>query len=89
MGLFHFHTPKPNKFSYQPRYYDERKERLEALKKKHANPKRAEIEARIRGQFKRHERKNQIFLKTGYRFMLILAVLLAITYAILKYFGWW
>ncbi len=88
MGMFS-HTPKSNKFEYTPRYYDERKERLEAMKKKYADPKRAEIEARIRGQFKRYEKKNRIFIKTGTRFMLILAVLLIITYAVLKYFGWW
>jgi len=86
MGMFS-HTPKSNKFEYTPRYYDERKERLEAMKKKYADPKRAEIEARIRGQFKRYERKNSLFMRTGFRFMLILLVLLAIVYALMKYFG--
>ncbi len=87
MGMFS-HTPKNKKFDYTPRYYDERKERLEAMKKKHENPQRAEIEERIRGQFQRHasQRKN-IFMNTGVRFMIILVLLLVITYVILQYFG--
>ena len=32
MGIFITRMPKPKQFSYQPRYYDERKERLEKIK---------------------------------------------------------
>ena len=32
MALFNFNTPKSKKFHYQPRYFDERKERLEKMK---------------------------------------------------------
>ncbi len=85
MGLFNFHLPKNNKFSYTPRYYDERKERLEKLKKEHENPDKALIEKRIRGKLKRHEKKNP-FAGTGFRFFLILAILLLITYLLLSYF---
>ena len=28
MGIFNFSVPKPRQYNYQPRYYDERKERL-------------------------------------------------------------
>ncbi len=28
MGIFNFNAPRPRQFNYQPRYYDERKERL-------------------------------------------------------------
>ncbi len=85
MGMFG-HTPKNKRFDYTPRYYDERKERLEAIKKKHENPERAEIEARIRGKLQRHatQRKNP-FMNTSVRFIIILALLLAITYFILTY----
>ena len=86
MGFFN-HTPKNRKFDYSPRYYDESKERLDAIKKKHENPERAAIEARIRGQLQRHAtRRQNIFMRTGFRFLLILAVLLVITYLILTYF---
>ena len=32
MGIFITRMPKPKQFIYQPRYYDERKERLEKIK---------------------------------------------------------
>ena len=32
MALSFFNTPKPRQFQYRPRYYDERKERLEKMK---------------------------------------------------------
>ena len=32
MALLNFNTPKPRQFHYHPRYYDERKERLEKMK---------------------------------------------------------
>lgn len=35
MRIVAFHTPKPKPFNYRPRYYDEKKERLENLKKKY------------------------------------------------------
>jgi len=85
MGMFGF-TRKAKKFEYLPRYYDERKERLEAMKQKAADPRRAEIEARIRGQFKRARRKNP-FMRVGVRFLLILLILLAIVYALAQYYG--
>ena len=85
MGLFNFHLPENNKFDYTPRYYDERKERLEKLKKEHENPQKAEIEERIRGKIKRHQRQN-IFMQTSFRFIIILAVLLVLTYLFLSYF---
>lgn len=37
-----FYVPKPRQFNYRPRFYDPRKERLEALKRKYApNPEGA------------------------------------------------
>jgi hypothetical protein len=85
MGLFNFFTPKNRRFDYTPRYYDKRKERLEAIKKKYDNPDRALIEERIRGRFQRHTRRENIFMKTSIRFIIILAVLLGITYLLFKY----
>lgn len=35
MKIIAFRTPKPKPFSYKPRYYDEKKERIEELKKKY------------------------------------------------------
>ena len=32
MAFAFFNTPKPRQFQYRPRYYDERKERLEKMK---------------------------------------------------------
>lgn len=31
MGIFNFNAPRPRQFNYQPRYYDERKERLQNM----------------------------------------------------------
>ena len=40
-----FYVPKPRQFNYRPRFYDPRKERLEALKRKYApNPEGASEE---------------------------------------------
>jgi hypothetical protein len=87
MGLFNSRLPKNNKFDYTPRYYDERKERMEAIKKKYENPERKLIEERIRGQFKRKTARGPVFSGVLLRFLLILAVLLLLTYVIFKYFG--
>jgi hypothetical protein len=39
MKITFFKTPKPKQFSYKPRYYDEKKEALENLKKKYSEQK--------------------------------------------------
>ena len=47
-----FSTPEPRQFNYTPRYYDERKERLEELYKKYGRTpegmRRAEAEAALK-----------------------------------------
>ncbi len=87
MGFFNFHLPKSNKFDYTPRYYDERKKRLEEIKKKYDNPDRKIIEERIRGQFQRKATKRPFMSGVLIRFLLILGILLVITYVIFYYMG--
>ncbi len=86
MGLFNFHLPKNNKFDYRPRYYDERKERLEEMKKKYGKDDADKMERRQRIRFERNYRRENIFMKTGIRFMIILAVLLVLVFIVAKYF---
>ncbi len=81
------YMPKNNKFGYTPRYYDERKERLDAIKKKHENPDRALIEERIRGKIRRYRGRKNPFMSIGVRFLIILAVLFALTFMLLRFFG--
>ena len=46
MALININMPKPRPFNYRPRYYDERKERLEEMKAK----ARAELAAEKKAQ---------------------------------------
>jgi hypothetical protein len=79
-------------FDYTPRYYDERKERLEKLYKKHHGDKPAESkETFVRRETfrdswyrRKHEKTNR---SARIRTMLIAGSLVAIVYKLYKYFG--
>jgi hypothetical protein len=94
MALVNFNTPKPRPFRYYPRYYDERKERLEEMKAKAkaelaAEKNRAEATgytgnlqrgflAENRANSKLYRRKLE--QRSALRFLIILIVLLGIFY---------
>jgi len=93
MGIFfNFNMPKPRQFHYSPRFYDERKERLEKMK---ANAD-AEIAAEkdragyvgLKRGFLNERRANSKLRhssfekKSALRFFIILLVLLGLVYLV-------
>ena len=88
-----FKQTKNNKFNYTPRYYDERKERLDALRKKYQNlPENSKLGelGRRRINFRDEWNTRKDFKPTGSnsgRFFMILAVLCACVYFIINHFG--
>ena len=80
-----FKLRKNKKFEYTPRYYDERKERLENMKKQHGNEKTT-AEQRMRGKFKRPTRTTMpgIFSGATLRTFIILGILVLAVYYLLK-----
>jgi len=81
-----FKLNKNKSFSYTPRYYDERKERLENLKKQYADEDQSSAEIRMRGKFKRPQRNKipGLFSGATLRTFLILGILVLIVYYLLK-----
>ena len=77
---------KNKQFSYTPRYYDERKERLENMKKTHSEKEESSAEIRMRGKFKRVQARKMPGLFSGatLRTFLILGILVLVVYYILK-----
>ncbi|WP_343485842.1 hypothetical protein [Allomuricauda sp. d1] len=87
-----FKQIKNNTFNYTPRYYDERKERLENLRKKYQNlPDNTSFaERRQRINFREEWNHRKAFKPAGNnagRFFVILAILCLIAYLAIKYFG--
>jgi len=96
MGLINFTMPKPRQFHYRPRYYDERRERLEKIKaraeaelaaeKKEAGYTGLEkgflTERRTNSKLKRKSLEKQSAL----RYIIILAALLGLLYMIMPEF---
>ncbi len=80
-----FKLQKNKKFGYTPRYYDERKERLENLKKQY-NEETTSVEARMRGKFKRPQKQSMpgLFSGASLRTFLFLGILVLIAYYLLK-----
>ena len=82
-----FKQNKNKSFSYTPRYYDERKERLEELKKQQEGVSTS-AEVRMRGKFKRTSQHSVpgFFSKATLRSFVILGFLiLAVYYFLSKY----
>ncbi len=84
-----FKPQKNKKFSYQPRYYDERKERLENLKKQYGDDSKESIEMRMRGKFRRHSSHKipGFFSKATLRTFIILGFLALAVYYLLKHYN--
>ena len=80
-----FKLRKNKSFSYTPRYYDERKERLENLKKQYGEVETT-AEQRIRGKIRRAQRQTMpgIFSGATLRTFIILGILILIVYYLLK-----
>ncbi len=81
-----FKQNKNKKFGYTPRYYDERKERLENLKKQYGDNSRDSLEMRMRGKIRRHQNTKipGIFSNATLRTFAILGILVLVVYYILK-----
>ncbi len=82
-----FFKPHKNKqFSYTPRYYNERKERLENLKKQYGEDSKEAIEMRMRGKIKRQQTNKipGLFSNATLRTFIILGILALAAYYILK-----
>ena len=85
-----FFKPKKNKkFDYQPRYYDERKERLENLKKQYGDDSKESIEMRMKGRFRRQSNHSVpgLFSKATLRTFIILGLLVLAVYYLLKHYN--
>jgi len=80
-----FKLNRNKKYNYLPRYYDEKKERLENLKKKYQGEE-VSAEHRIRGKFKRPEKQviPGLFSGATLRTFLILAILILIVIYVLR-----
>jgi len=76
---------KNKKYSYTPRYYDERKERLENLKKQQEEGE-SSAEIRMRGSFKRAGKHKipGLFSGATLRTFLILGILVLVVIYLLK-----
>lgn len=82
-----FKAHRAKQFEFKPRYYDERKERLEELKKKYDGKevRRTTLSFREKVDGKwRHERSRSVS-KSNLRLLLIIAILTFITYKIIMY----
>ncbi|NCP20894.1 MAG: hypothetical protein CO023_00455 [Flavobacteriales bacterium CG_4_9_14_0_2_um_filter_35_242] len=76
-------------FNYTPRFYNERKERLEALKKKYENEQLAPSEIKIPINFRASWKKNKVTTNSSanMRIAIIIVVLVLFAYLYLKYLG--
>ncbi len=63
MKIVFFRTPRPKRFNYPPRYYDEEKERWEQRKKELGlSDEKADFRSKLTtnwNRFKRHEKKRK------------------------------
>lgn len=77
-----FKTPKNKQFNYSPRYYDERKERLEKILNENPDSKEENYQGNnIRGQFKSKFRKStEKRRNSNLRMVVIIIILFIITY---------
>lgn len=81
-----FHIPKPKQFTYRPHYYDERKEELYRLKKKHGiiDGDTQGYKYELRDKLQRNWRKRSADARreksSTIRLIIILIVLLGLTY---------
>ena len=90
MGFFNFSMPKPRQFQYRPRFYDERKERLEKMKAQAeselATEKREAGYTRLQKGFLTEMRANSkmkrksLEKQSALRYIIILAAILGFLY---------
>ena len=93
MGIFNFSMPKPKQFQYTPRFYDERKERLEKMKARAeaelAAEKNGESYTRLEKGFLTEMRANSklkrktLEKQSVLRYIIILAAILGLLYLIM------
>ena len=92
--LFNFNTNKPRQFNYRPRYYDERKERLEMMKAR-AEAEKDGIYTGLEKGFLKERRASSKFRRAELqpastwrllRFLIILIALMTISYILVPEF---
>lgn len=81
MKFVFFRTPKPRQFSYKPRYYDEKKEALENLKKKYSSEKTKEglspdFHEKLKASWKIKEKRTGTITRTTVLIYLVIAALI-------------
>ncbi len=86
--FFNFNTPKPRQFKYQPRFYDERKERLERMKAEAEAAGKSGHTGLSKGFLSEQRAKSKLHKasyekKSALRFLIILAILLLLLYLIM------
>ena len=69
-----------SRFEIRPRYYDERKERLEHLEKKyHGEHSRESAEARMKGSFRGSSMRNSSMKRTSSSNLTLLAIIVCLS----------
>jgi cytochrome c-type biogenesis protein CcmH/NrfG len=90
-----FKQHKNKTFNYTPRFYDERKERLNNLKKKYGvdeneeankTEKKSHTRVSFRDEWKQ-QRKERVNRNSRIRFLVILLILFTIAFAVLRNFN--
>lgn len=81
MKFVFFRTPKPRQFSYKPRYYDEKKEALENLKKKYSGEQSKEgyspdFREKLRSSWKIKEKRTGNITRTTLLIYFVIAALI-------------
>lgn len=83
-----FKQERNKSFNYKPRYYDERKEKLDAIKKKYEPEEGDNFKTRKRTSFRDDWKTQRKALNDGnsrVRFLVILAFLLMFAFIALRY----
>jgi hypothetical protein len=78
-----FKQTQHKRFEYNPRYYDERKERIENLKQKYSENSISDYSPNIKGQFRAHynqTRKSGISKSSKIRLIIAISISLLLLY---------
>ena len=81
MKIVFFKIPKPKRFAYPPRYYNEEKERLERRKKeldRYSNGKNLDFETNVRENWKRFRKSDKDRQKKANMSVLMYLIIAAI-----------
>ncbi len=76
-------------FNYTPRFYNERKERLDAIKKKYEATEKPNSELKTPINYRESWKKNKVIpnSSTNLRIAIIICILVLLSYIYLRYLG--